>query len=268
MRYSQDLPSYYKSFAKELDVVKDRIRNIIGSKHWGSDGSHKEAVLKGILKKFIPSEFEVASGFIVNEKGECSKQIDILVYQNSSPILFHSTDFVIIPNTYVKAVIEVKTDLKSDTLITALDNLFSAQQIINKSSSEVHTAIFAYDYNRDDDRIKEQNISKMGRNVFDRIENYYRCKDNFLTEEFLRTYALGALCINQKLYGLHWNEDTRVNCEFGIYKTKDDSFNFFVSNLLSSLDSYVTAPNTLWYPNEKESRIILRKSFGDIYHSL
>lgn len=84
-----------------------------------------------------------------------------------------------------------------------------------------------------------------------------------ITEEFLRK-ALSALCINQKLYGLNWNEDFHGPSKFGIYKTEQESFNFFVSNLLNSLDMTVNASKTLWYPSEKESRIIIKEPLYEL----
>lgn len=264
LRYRQSLPSYYKSFSEEIEVVKDRVRNIIGPNHWASDGSHKEAVLKEILSKFLPSEYEISSGFIVDDEGKSSKQIDIIIYKNSSPVLFRSPDFVIIPREYVKAIIEVKTDLGGRSLISALNNLYSAQKIMNKSSQHIHTAIFAYDYNRNVNRVREQDIDEIGKGIFDVIFNFYRKKETIITEEFLRKYSLSALCVNQKLYGLNWNGDFHKPSKFGIYKTKQDSFNFFVSNLLNSLDMTVNASKTLWYPSEKESRVIIKEPLCEL----
>ncbi|MGZ9817681.1 hypothetical protein ACXM0N_17520 [Peribacillus simplex] len=100
--------------------------------------------------------------------------------------------------------------------------------------------------------------------IFDVIFNFYRKKETIITEEFLRKYSLSALCVNQKLYGLNWNGDFHKPSKFGIYKTEQDSFNFFVSNLLNSLDMTVNASKTLWYPSEKESRVIIKEPLFEL----
>ena len=47
-----DAKEFQKSITEELDVVKNRIRNLIGNRHWGEEGRYKEAILKNILRKF------------------------------------------------------------------------------------------------------------------------------------------------------------------------------------------------------------------------
>ena len=37
---------FQESITEELNVVKNRVRNLIGSHHWGEEGRYKEAILK------------------------------------------------------------------------------------------------------------------------------------------------------------------------------------------------------------------------------
>ncbi|ARU63481.1 hypothetical protein CBW65_22615 [Tumebacillus avium] len=256
MATERNLPNYFRSFADELNTTKNRIRNLIGEEHWGMDGSHKEAILRETLRKFLPSKFEVGSGFIIDDSGHSSsKQIDILIYDNASPLIYRSSEFVIVPRHYVRAVIEVKTDIYYKVQReSAFENLYSAQTILNTGANEVYTAIFAYDYKD----IGQKRIEGVSTHIVKRMSEFYLRKYAEMNrhfavcseDEFLRKYCLSAFCINQQMYGLHWNNDD--NPEFGMYNTEEKSFNFFVSNLLNTLDEKVQG--SLWYPDEKESK--------------
>jgi len=59
-------------------LFKNRIRNLIGSNHWGEDGRYKEIILMNFLKRFLPNNIEVGTGFI-KEGDNISTQIDIIV---------------------------------------------------------------------------------------------------------------------------------------------------------------------------------------------
>lgn len=95
-----DLTEYHKSISQELNLVKDRVRNIIGSSHWQSDGEHKEAVLRRILRTHLPESLHVARGFVYfprefqydNEWRNVSPQLDILIRDRSKPTLFKDED--------------------------------------------------------------------------------------------------------------------------------------------------------------------------------
>ncbi|WP_291329373.1 DUF6602 domain-containing protein [Desulfovibrio sp. UCD-KL4C] len=104
---------YQKSLSKELEIVKNRVRSLIGSRHWGEEGRFKEAVLKNMLRKVLPKNRSVGTGFIVNsnDSTQLSKQIDIIVYDSDLPVLFSEGDFIITTMENVKAVVEVKSSI-------------------------------------------------------------------------------------------------------------------------------------------------------------
>jgi hypothetical protein len=82
-----DIENYFKNLTTELESLKDRVRLYIGDAHWQSDGEWKESVIRTILKRHLPKNIGVGSGFIVNVE-QTTTQIDILLYDNSKPILF------------------------------------------------------------------------------------------------------------------------------------------------------------------------------------
>ena len=81
---------FQESITRELEIIKDRVRDLIGDRHWGEEGRFKEAVLKNILRKFLPYNISVGTGFIVNSNNgnEISRQLDIILYDNTCQVLF------------------------------------------------------------------------------------------------------------------------------------------------------------------------------------
>ena len=52
---------FQESITKELEVTKDRVRNLIGNAHWGEEGRYKEEILKSTIRKFLPSNVSVGT---------------------------------------------------------------------------------------------------------------------------------------------------------------------------------------------------------------
>jgi hypothetical protein len=108
---------FQESITQELDIIKNRVRDLIGNAHWGEEGRFKEAVLKNILRQFLPKNLSVGTGFILKATGNndndnvLSSQLDIIVYDNTLPVLFSEGDFVITTLKNVRAIIEVKSRL-------------------------------------------------------------------------------------------------------------------------------------------------------------
>jgi len=89
---------FQKSINQELKIIQNRVRNLIGSANWGVEGTYKEAILRKILKPFLPSNLSAGTGLIVKRiNGEyiASTQIDIIIYENTYPLLFSEGDFLI-----------------------------------------------------------------------------------------------------------------------------------------------------------------------------
>ena len=76
---------YHKSITYEIKDLQNRVRHLIGDANWGEEGRYKEAVLRSVIKRFLPSNIRLGTGFVIdkNENGlNISKQIDIIVYDN------------------------------------------------------------------------------------------------------------------------------------------------------------------------------------------
>ena len=108
---AMNVTDYYRSLASELHAVKNRVRNFIGSHHWPTDGEWKESVLRTVLRRHLPSNMKVGRGFVVRPERP-SKQIDVLIYDASKPVLYQDGDLVIVTCDAVKGIIEVKSNIE------------------------------------------------------------------------------------------------------------------------------------------------------------
>lgn len=94
--------------------------------HKGEDGRYVESLLKEYLRKFIPRNLEILTGFILrpavktglsgkerkNEKDSHSTQLDLIIYDSFNyPIFQRLGDSVIVPPEGVVAIISVKKHL-------------------------------------------------------------------------------------------------------------------------------------------------------------
>ncbi|ADC62052.1 DUF6602 domain-containing protein [Allochromatium vinosum] len=92
------------------------------TKHNPTIGVLTEEIIRSFLKSHLPNLVSVEQGFVINEKGELSKQCDILIYDSQSYApLYRINDIVIVPSESVLAVIEVKTTINKKFFHGAID---------------------------------------------------------------------------------------------------------------------------------------------------
>jgi len=140
-----DLETYFRSMTGELRALQNRVRHFIADAHWLTDGEWKESVLKNFLRRNMPDVLGVGRGFIVHPNFT-SPQIDIIIYDATKPVLFRDGDLVFVTPASVKAVIEVKTGLTSDTLKKALSRLADISEgLSHVSFAKKLTGLFVYD---------------------------------------------------------------------------------------------------------------------------
>lgn len=234
--------AFQESITKELEVVKDRVRNLIGAAHWGEEGRYKEAILLNVVRRFLSSDLSAGTGFIVKSETNnqlerqitVSKQIDIIVYDNRIPVLFSEGNFIITSDRNVRAVIEVKTRIENNQLENILRTAMLNAKIIN---SDIFNGIFAFEYEKRDfpRRLKE---------VLEALGN---------DGKYINHLSLGP-CIFVK-YWEETNENVASNgCKtfYGIYDfssntntSKRLSFSYFISNLIYKV-SKQSLSDRLW----------------------
>lgn len=168
----RDFKEYHKSIASELRAVKDRIRNLIGGRHWQSDGEHKEAVLRRVLRSHLAQSLEVGRGFVCAEH-DTSTQIDILITRRNKPTLFREGETLLVTPDAVACLIEVKTRI-DDNLENVLSKLADNAEIVRKSNPACVVGLFVFEsVNRNDvPAFLLEHVQKASRGSKDRVVNW------------------------------------------------------------------------------------------------
>jgi len=144
---------FQESINKEFDLIKDRVDNLIDidANHHGENGAYKEAILRKIIKRFLPKNISIGTGFIVtkddNDTYSRTTQIDIILYDNNYPLLFNEGDFIITTPKNVKAIIEVKTTIRNSDLADII--LKSKENMDLIGNPHIFNGIFSYNYTLD-----------------------------------------------------------------------------------------------------------------------
>lgn len=228
----QNINRFQKSITKEIDVIKDRVRDLIGNANWGEEGRYKEAVLRKAISQFLPVNLKIGSGFIVGnddhvygENPLISTQIDLIIYEDKSPVIFREGDFVILTDTSVRAVIEVKSkiinyaDQDGNSLNHVLEKFNSLRQFPSFQEQEGQRkkfiGLFAFEYN--------QNFMNS------RVVDALIASDGFVNH----------ICLGPNKFIKYWSETAELNPPIEYqgrcyirYNLTDLSFSYFISNLL------------------------------------
>jgi len=238
-----NLRAFHESTTKELDVIKNRVRNLIGDNNWNEEGRYKEAILKNVIKRFLPKKYLVGTGFIVKgdwEKYKCSNQVDILIFDSSYPILFSEGDFYIVTPNSVKAVIEVKSNIENQDLSKIIKKMNSVGEFIGKN--KIFNGIFSFE------GYDTPNNNVMRRKVEDKIKHGF---------ERVKPMFVNHISLNQNIFMKRWNS------KFSVYRLKDLSFSYFISNLIYHVtDKPIENESKMWFPENKESRKLFDIELG------
>jgi hypothetical protein len=230
-----DALEFQKSINQELEIVRKRVRHLIGTIHWGEDGRYHEAVLKNVIRRFLPANISIGTGFIVKHGGNngTSKQLDIILYDNTSPLLFSEGDFIITTPANVRAVIEVKSKLRSNTL----------QNIINQFDESIANVLSLNDvvtYSLNDESCVPRIVNHIFLGVFcfefEGSEGNLTNRMFIQSQQYINHFALGPSLFIRK-----WPQEDgerlipRVRTEhdfYNSYQIVDLAFSYFISNLI------------------------------------
>jgi len=135
MSLAPDPVGYLKSWAEELTSQASRIRQLIGDKHWPSDGRHKELILATFLKRYLPTYLVLGTGFITSQRTNetCSREIDIIINDPSiEPAWLHESGIVITPPAPVLAQLQVKSEFSAKTVSDILEGFGSSASMFSE----------------------------------------------------------------------------------------------------------------------------------------
>jgi hypothetical protein len=133
--------------------------------HGGLKGSQAEKLVKTFLKGHLPKRFDVGSGFILDHFDSVSKQTDVIVYDAfNCPVYRASDEAGIFPSDNVAAVIEVKSRLDKEQLISSFENILATKKLSKRMAegafvtSQTLGCLFAFESAITLDKIAEHYI--------------------------------------------------------------------------------------------------------------
>jgi hypothetical protein len=231
-----DTKEYFRSLTLECDALKNRVRNFIDNAHWLTDGEWKETVLRSIINRTISNTVSVGRGFIV-KKNSCSTQIDVLIYDNTRPVLYRDGDLIFIPPISCKGIIEVKSNIKKHSLKKILDTLSKNAEMVLKTEPnlDLFVGLFSYDSNYNE-------------NNSDNILKALQKSANGSSEKIVN-----HLCLGKSIFAKYWDTNP-VTSEEGYnswhsYILRNNAIGYFLHNLMSHIaNKNLIGNENVWFP--------------------
>jgi hypothetical protein len=154
---------YLTSLASELHSQATRVRDLIGSSHWLSDGHHKEYLLRALVERHMPSGMIAARGFAVSSQDDDlrSTEQDILIVDvtQEAPLFYQGGLVIAFPRT-VKAAISVKTTLDSGTVADSVVGLNILRNVCKDETEPTTVWCGAYFFEVDDAARKNESVAR------------------------------------------------------------------------------------------------------------
>ena len=124
-------------FAQAAHKLRQDFEELSVVPHSGLKGSQAERLVKTFLQEHLPKRFDVGSGFIIDRFNNVSKQTDVIVYDAlNCPVYRASEDAGIFPSENVAVVVEVKSRLDKDDLVSAFENILATKQLAKTQPPE------------------------------------------------------------------------------------------------------------------------------------
>lgn len=231
-----DTKAYFDSLTNEISSIRNRIRNFIGSSYWPGDGQWKESVVRHVIRRYLPETHTVGTGFVLSEEGN-STQIDILIYDNSGPILFRDGDFVIVTPDLVAAVIEVKTRIRSRELRDIFVKLDNVGKLLRKIPR--HPKPFLGIFSFEDEAIDPNSLLRTLKEVNGDFGNY----------------EIQSIALGQSQFVKFWefppSGPKRKYSKWHAYNLDKTAPGYFLHNVIEHIfPESVMSNNGIWYPPE------------------
>jgi hypothetical protein len=181
-----------------------------------------------------------------------STQIDILVCDDSAPILFRDGDFLISTADCVRAAVEVKTQLSSTQILDVFDKLNQISSLMRRRCVYPPPFLGLFCYGR---------ASSEATIILDALE---RANGEAVN------YEIRALCFGHSQFYRFWEFDPRGASNqpynsWHAYELPEIAPGYFVHNLLEFLfPRAVERAESMWYPVDgKERYLVAAKRRGN-----
>ena len=107
--------------------------------HPGARGEASEEDWLRVLNDHLPQRYQANRAFVIDSHGECSEQIDIVIYDRQySPFLYNQANQRYVPAESVYAVLEVKQDLSREHVLYAGQKAASVRRLHRTSAPVPH----------------------------------------------------------------------------------------------------------------------------------
>ncbi len=107
--------------------------------HPGSKGDASETNWLNLLESHLPNRYQASKAFVIDSNGECSEQIDIVIYDRQyTPLLYNRDGQRFIPAESVYAVFEVKQDINRAHIEYAGAKAASVRKLFRTSTRIQH----------------------------------------------------------------------------------------------------------------------------------
>lgn len=209
-----------ESFNEEFQYQINQLARF--TKHGPSIGRYVEILMLKLLRKYFPRKYDFSSGFYFSDiKGQkvVSSQLDIICFDRMNyPVLFDDNEYVIVPPCSVKAVIEMKSTMTSDSLAQIMEqsncyaarclpkettfNLLSVKSAISPKTAFNYIKEF---YGRDKDIVKGVGIiysldwdeiifldSRCDKYIMYRLNNFNLGLSSFVNQLIFNLYGVGT----------------------------------------------------------------------------
>jgi hypothetical protein len=239
-----NINDYHYSINNEFKNLRDRARNLV--QNWSEDGRYKEAIFKNIIKRYLPGNFSVGTGFVISRDDGIIKQtnqIDVIIYNNLFPTFFQEGDFVILTPECVHGIIEIKTRLNNENFTDVVTKCNSNGKFIHdRSPGDIFNGLFFFDDGSTITRGTKQTL------IDQREQNLIQERRNYLVNHI----AIGDN--NFIKYNIGNND------RYGHYVLTNLAYSYFIMNIIESIVWAGAIPqNRLWFPEDKE--IYLQENF-------
>lgn len=140
-----DLVQYFSSLSREVDSLKNRVRNLKTDPNWLTDGEWKESVIRQVLRRNLPGTIEVSRGFVVT-KSRASSQLDIVIRDASKPVLFRDGDLAFVTPDAVLGIIEVKPSVTAGEFEASVAKLGRDMELVRiHPNYRAFAGLFSYE---------------------------------------------------------------------------------------------------------------------------
>ena len=107
--------------------------------HPGARGEASEEDWLRVLNDHLPRRYQADRAFVIDSQGECSDQIDIVIYDRQySPFLYNQANQRYVPAESVYGVFEVKQELSREYVLYAGEKAASVRRLHRTSAPVPH----------------------------------------------------------------------------------------------------------------------------------